>query len=337
MEVPPDPSHTERLVALLRGHAVTQLVAAAARFRIPDVLAEDALPVADIGARTGIPVPALDRYLPALAGLDIVQREPDGTYRVAPLGRLLRCEPGSLYGQALMAGDEYYGAWQELDHALLTGESAFHARHGCGLWEMTARKPDLAVAFARTMRWNSNRVLSDVLALHDFTDARLVVDLGAGDATLLCGVLARYPGVRGLAVEQGSMAARAAATVEEAGLNQRCGVQTGDIRRTVPSGGDVYILKSVIHNWPDEAATDILRNVRDAMPAGSRLLLVENAHDGTDPEAALRDLAMMVLFGSRDRTPAEYCALLTRAGFAASTPRRSSSGMCLIPATADKP
>lgn len=194
---------------------------------------------------------------------------------------------------------------------------------------------DLAAGFARTMRWNSARALSDVLALYDFTAARLVVDLGAGDATLLCGVLARYPKARGLAVEQGSMAAHAAATVREAGLDQRCAVQTGDIRRAVPSGGNVYLLKSVIHNWPDAAAVDILRTVRDAMPAGSQLLLVEKAHDSADPQAALRDLTMMVLFAGQDRTPAEYHALLIRAGFTPSAPRLGSSGMCLIAATAD--
>ncbi|MFF3868054.1 methyltransferase [Micromonospora sp. NPDC001898] len=335
MEVPPDPAQVERLATLLQGHAVTQLLASAARFRIPDLLAEDALPVAGISARTGIPAPALNRYLPALEGLGIVRCEPDGTYRVTPLGRLLRRDTGSLHGQALMSGDEYYGAWQELDHCLLTGESAFHARHGRGLWEMAAGKPDLAAGFARTMRWNSARALSEILALYDFTAARLVVDLGAGDATLLCGVLARYPKARGLAVEQGSMAAHAAATVREAGLDERCAVQTGDIRRAVPSGGDVYILKSVIHNWPDAAAVDILRTVRDVMPAGSQLLLVEKAHDSADPQAALRDLTMMVLFAGQDRTPDEYHALLTRAGFTPSAPRLGSSGMCLIAATVD--
>ncbi|MGW1061642.1 hypothetical protein, partial [Micromonospora rubida] len=125
---------------------------------------------------------ALNRYLPALEGLGIVRCEPDGTYRVTPLGRLLRRDTGALHGQALMAGDEYYGAWQELDHCLLIGESAFHARHGRGLWEMAAGKPDLAAGLARAIRWNSARALSDVLALYDFTAARLVVDLGPGDA-----------------------------------------------------------------------------------------------------------------------------------------------------------
>jgi hypothetical protein len=335
VEARADPGQVARLAALLGGHAVTQLVAAAARFGIPDLLAEDALPVADVSARTGIPAPVLSRYLPALESLDIVRRGPDGAYRATPLGRLLRRDAGPLHGQALMAGDEYYGAWQELDHSLRTGESAFQARHGCGLWEMTARRPELAAAFARTMRWNSTRVLSDVLALHDFTAARLVVDLGAGDATLLCGLLARHPGMRGLAVEQGSMAARAAATVVEAGLTRRCGVRTADIRRSVPGGGDVYLLNSVIHNWSDADAVGILRAVRDAMPAGSRLLLIERARDDADPEAALRDLTMLVLFGARDRTPEEYAALLTRAGLAPAAPRRADSGVCLIPATAD--
>lgn len=124
-----------RLVAMLRGHIVTQLVASAARFRIPDHLGSRSLTVDELADRTGITVREMRRYLRALHGLGVVASAGSDRYRGTELSELLRSDSGPLYGQALMAGFEYYQAWSELDHALRTGGSAFFRWSGTSLWE----------------------------------------------------------------------------------------------------------------------------------------------------------------------------------------------------------
>jgi len=86
----------------------------------------------------------------------------------------------------------------------------------------------------------------------------------------------------------------------------------------VPSGGDLYLLKAVLHNWDDERATRILGNCRAAMARGAHLLIIETPGPETTSELPLvmKDLWMMVLFGSRDRTAGEYMRLIENAGFA---------------------
>ena len=92
----------------------------------------------------------------------------------------------------------------------------------------------------------------------------------------------------------------------------------GDFFAGVPAGGDVYMLKYILHDWDDDQVVGILRNVRVAAPDHARLIAIEPMlPDDEEPalEAALMDIAMLVVTGGRERTQAEFAALYARAGF----------------------
>jgi hypothetical protein len=107
----------------------------------------------------------------------------------------------------------------------------------------------------------------------------------------------------------------------ERGLADRCEFLSGDFFESVPAGADVYLLKSVIHDWDDERARAILRTCRSAMSPGARLLVLERmlparmqpipAHQAL----ARSDLNMRVMLGAQERTEAEFAELLHAAGF----------------------
>jgi len=326
---------TERLAALLRGHITTQLIAAAVRLGIPDHLADGERTDGQLAELTGIALPVLQRYLRALLGLELVAPAGPGRYRLAPLGELLRRDLGVLGGQAMMAGDDYYLAWRDLDHALRTGESAFEHRHGCSVWDRLARDPEIAAGFTRTMRCNTGHVLDEILGLYEFPATGVVADLGAGDGTLLAGLLRRFPGLRGIALEQPAVIDHVRRTLDDHGVAARCEVVAGSFLDRVPAGADLYVLKSVIHNWSDDHALRILGNVRAALGDRGRLLVIERAaSDAGDPlQIAVRDLTMLVLFGSKDRTAGEYAALVERAGLNVRRTKAGRSQLCLVEAT----
>jgi hypothetical protein len=101
-------------------------------------------------------------------------------------------------------------------------------------------------------------------------------------------------------------------------------VIAGDFLEAVPPGGDAYLLSWILHDWDDETALRILRNCRAAMNDGARLLLVELIVPAAADEAPApgvtrlvkqTDLEMLAVVGGRERTAAEFRALLAKAGF----------------------
>ena len=87
----------------------------------------------------------------------------------------------------------------------------------------------------------------------------------------------------------------------------------GSFFDSVPEGGDAYLLKSVLHDWEDDPAIEILRTCRRAARAGTALLVIERQF--ALPATKLSDLNMLVGPGGRERTVAEYAALLAAAGY----------------------
>jgi O-methyltransferase domain len=123
--------------------------------------------------------------------------------------------------------------------------------------------------------------------------------------------------MRGTVFDTPSTIERAKQQLGNNAWGRRCSYVTGDFFTSVPEGADAYLLCNVIHDWDDDRAITILRNCRSAITQNGRVLLV----DMIVPDAAsasfskLLDLNMLVMNGGRERTKAEFCALLEAADY----------------------
>ena len=145
------------------------------------------------------------------------------------------------------------------------------------------------------------------------------MDVGGGDGTLIAEALRAHPALNGVVFDLPAGLAQARANLEAAGLAERCRLESGDFFESVPAGADAYLLKQVLHDWDDKRARAILCAVRRAMTRDSRLLLAERMLpveiDAAAVPTLLVDVLMMVVTGGRERTEAEFAALLADAGF----------------------
>jgi hypothetical protein len=82
-------------------------------------------------------------------------------------------------------------------------------------------------------------------------------------------------------------------------------------------GAKVYYLRTVLHDWPDQQARVIIRNIRDVMAEDSILLLNENVlpAEGVSLYQAELDMSMMTCFSSLDRTEEQFKELVESEGF----------------------
>lgn len=306
-----------RLWDLLAGFMRTQAVSVAVQLGVPDAIGSEPCDVNEIADRVGAHAPSLYRLLRALADEAVFAEIKPGWFVATPLSEGLRADaPLSMRPHALMLGAEHYGAWGSALHSFTTGEPAFDRVNGMPFFDYLAAHPDAESNFARAMA-SGAAVRAETLAAFDWSPHTTAVDIGGGTGTALATILAAHPHLSGTLFDLPGVVAGAAGVLDAAGVAGRCGVVAGSFFDDPLPPGDVYVLSQILHDWNDERATAILRNCRRTLGDGNLLLLAEGIlPDDTEPDfAKLFDLHMLVLVGGKERTLAEWQALLRAGGF----------------------
>ena len=302
---------------LINGFQVSQAIHVAAVLGIADLLAGGPRDAGDLATATESDAGALYRLLRALAAVGVLREEEGRRFSLTQLGDGLRSDAEApVAGWAAFIGrPSYWQAWGALLHAVRTGENAFRHVNGADPWTYRAAHPDEAAAFDRAMADLTRRSHASVMAAYDFSRFATVVDVGGGNGAFLAAVLPAFPGMRGVLLDLPHAVAQAPAVFAAAGVTERCDAVAGDFFKEVPSGGDAYVLRAVLHDWEDDDAAAILAACRSAMDGEARLVVIERdlGPPNAQPDAKLSDLNMLVAPGGRERTMAEYGDLLAHA------------------------
>jgi SAM-dependent methyltransferase len=340
VEPSPSPDPRSRLVRLLDGFLVTQLLRVAAELGVADVLAAGPRTGPEVAEAVGADPAALTRVLRGLASEEVLAEDDEGRFTLTRLGAALRDGvPGSWRSVVLLRGDLAYRAADGLLSAVRDGGSAFERVFGARFFDFLAADPPTEATFNAAMAGRSAREAADVVAAYDFGGLGTVVDVGGGSGVLLSAILRAAPGVEGVLVDRLAAVAAARDRFAADGLDGRVRCVSGDFFDAVPAGADAYLLSRILHDWGDADAARILAACRRAAGKGARLLVVEallpeRARDA--PEVIRMDLLMLVLVGAAERTAAQYRALLAGAGFSVTriVPTPSPSGVSVIEAVA---
>ena len=313
-----DPTAAAR--RLLMGFRATHLLYVMAELGVADRLAGGPRDSADVAAELDAHPDALHQVLRALAQLGVLAQGQDGRFALTPVGDLLRSgRPDSLRSVARFWGHEMMQrAWGNLLHTVRTGETAFDHVFGVPAFDYLDAHPEAAAVYNAGMAQMRAAATAAVANDYDFAAFGTIVDVGGGNGSTLAAILRAYPGPRGVVADLPHARPAAEELLGEAGLADRASFEAVDFFVAVPAGGDCYLLRQVIHDWDDERAEAILRICRRAVPAHGRLLLVElllppEGEPGL--EAVMIDVTMLARLGGRERTAAEYRALVERAGF----------------------
>jgi SAM-dependent methyltransferase len=215
----------------------------------------------------------------------------------------------------------------------MTGETAFAHIFGMDPWEHRQKDKALSERFNAGLNSETARSAAALVEAYDFSAFEVVCDVGGGYGALLCATLAAYPAMRGILLEQAGVATGARSYVASQGLAERCAVVEGDFFESVPEGADAYVMKSVVHDWPDARSVAILESCRRALRPDGRVILIERvmpalAKDA--PDTVRVDLHMLAVTGGRERSEAEYQELLEAAGFNLGRVMRTRSPFCVI-------
>jgi len=326
------------MMELVMGAWTAQAITAAADLGVADALAKRPLSAAELAAAVNADPDALGRLLRALISRGIFRQRRDGRYELTPLADTLRSDADvSMAALARWVGAaQHREHWSHLAAAVRTGRAVIPELRGKPAFEYLADEPELAEIFNHAMTGISGLSIAPVIAAYDFSPYPTIVDVGGGQGRLLAAILAATPAARGVLFDLPQVVAGAPTLLRQHHAHDRVRIVEGSFFERVPENGDAYVLKNVIHDWPDDDAVHILRNVRTAAGAGKQVLLVEVVIPNHDRDflGKWTDLEMLIGAAARERTATEYGQLLNHAGFDTMRVVETASPFSIVEATA---
>lgn len=307
-----------QMMEMLYGALAVQMISVAAELEIADRLAGGPRPVGDLARESEADPTALFRLLRALASLGIFTEVSPGTFGLTPLAETLRTGvEGSMRWLAQeVGGRTRLLAYSELTHSVRTGKPAFDKAHGTSMWDYLQSHPSEVALFGKAMGNLAAEAHSYAFRNYPLTGTKRLVDLGGGEGYLLAALLPHYPQMQGILFDEQHVAARAGQVLAAAGVSDRVEIVGGNIFDSVPAGGDVYVLSSILFSYLDPEVRTVLSNIRKAMdPAGKVLVLEPIIPDGDVAHPGkLLDVCQLALHRGGVRSEAEFSELFAASG-----------------------
>lgn len=315
VEAPP-PSVT--LIQMATSYWVSAALNTVAKLGIADLL-KDGPKTPEALAKAGKAHPqALYRLLRCMAGHGVFAERKDGKFENTPASDLLRSDlRGSMRSMVLFQNAEWHWKiYMDLLYCVQTGDTGAERALGAPIFDYMSKHPDDARVFDEAMRGFSESINPAIVQAYDYSGFRRIVDVGGGYGGLISGILKAHPKLKGIIYEMPHVVDGARKNLDSLSLAPRCEVIGGDFFKSVPEGADAYIMKFIIHDWDDERASRILKNISKAMAKGGKVLTVEMVvPPGNDPHfSKVLDLEMLALPGGRERTEKEFRDLYASAG-----------------------
>ncbi|RJQ78074.1 methyltransferase [Pseudonocardiaceae bacterium YIM PH 21723] len=293
---------------------------------LPQVMGDEESTIADLAQKVDVPADRLIRLVRAAAAIGLCTENSAAVFQLTEFGRRLRPDhPESIQALVRMFTEPaMLAGWAKLDRAVRTGETTFDEVFGMPMFRYLDRHPEMSALFNGAMSQATRTVAAQLPEHYDFSGRAHLIDIGGGDGTLVQGVLQANPQLRGSVFDTASGGAQAAARFAESGLAGRTDVLVGDFFAEAPDGGDVYLVKSILHDWDDDRCVRILGHIRGVIPEDGLLLILEPVLPDLVPAEGhagmyLSDLNMLVNVGGRERTRSEFEQLCRRAGFSVSS------------------
>ncbi len=311
-------SPVELIMNLSLSYLVSRSVHVAAELGIADLLRDGPKTIETLAARLGAHPPSLRRLLRTLASYGVFSEDEQRQFTLTPAAALL--QQGAMRDGVLLCGDvagdgSWWNAVGALRDSVMTGQPAFECQQGRRFFDYLQEHPDCGTRFDRGMANFATAENPVIAEAYDFSRCAHLVDVGGGQGGLLGEILARYSTVCGTLFDLPHVLHHSTGFQKNA-LADRWRTVEGDFFQSVPSGGEAYLLKRILHDWSDEQCVRILRNCAKVMSPTSTLLVIEAVvpPGNRSHPAKVMDMLMMVFGEGRERSEQEFTALFHQAG-----------------------
>ncbi len=325
-----------QILTMLMAPFLARLIHITATLKLSDYLGDGPKTAEEVALRTSTDAPTLYRVLRTLSSMGFFTEDLDHRFSLKPLGEALKSGTPSHATALMMGGEMVVRSLDHIDHAVRTGETGFGKAFGVSLFNWLANHPTEASLFNQTMVGIHGAEPAAIAAAYDFSSFHMIADVGGSTGNLLATILNRHAGPRGILFDMPHVVRDAPVFLQQLAMADRIRIEAGSFFESVPAGADAYILSHIIHDWSEQQCLTILGNCRRAMSPQGRLLLVEMVLPGGDAPhpGKMLDMVMLMVPGGRERTEAEYAALLEKAGLRLTGVTPTASPVSVVEAVA---
>ena len=298
----------------------------AATLRIPEHIAAGHAGLTDLAAAAGCDPDALHTVLGHLVAQGVFAEESPGRFACNEAAEQLASVPFlDLDG----IGGRMAHTWGTLLDYVRTGRPAYERVFGRPFWEDLAAHPRIGSEFDALMGPAGHGVPDyDIELSGGWETVRTVVDVGGGTGAMLASLIRRHPHARGILVDLPATVARAAGIVEDPAMAGRMTVAGQSFFDPLPAGADLYLLKNVLNDWPDEPTVAILRRCAEAAATTTAAIAVLG---GVSADEAPRSLGIdMLVAGGKTSTLTQFTEFARQAGLEVAVARTQSSGRFVV-------
>jgi SAM-dependent methyltransferase len=302
------------VVDLAFGFVLSGALATAVKLGIPDLLASRPMTANELAENLHADAQSVHRLMRSLSSFDVFREDGQRRFHATPASVLLqRTTSNTLRDAVLMITQDIF--WKPIgvfEDVVLTGRNGMERIFGKPFFDYLSDNRRAGEIFHAGMSSLSDMENRNLAQSYDFTPFGMIVDVGGGHGGFLIEILKTAPRARGIDYDRAHVLKDA--RVDE--LPGRWACVQGDFLESVPAGADAYVLKRIIHDWTDETCIRILRNIRQAMAPGGRVLVADTVvPPGNEPHGGkVLDMLMMASLEGRERTEAEFADLFDQSG-----------------------
>lgn len=319
-----------RLLKSISGHSVTQILITAQELGIFEYINTGQKTIDQLSTDLSLDREALSRLLRGLLFIEVVNLSDDG-YSLSKLGLKLTRE-GGLHNQSLIMGTYWMDSLSRLSDSVKSGGKSLHPKYEGDFFKYLKKDKGAALLFDSAMEELTTSYIPAIHADYDFSPYNHIVDVGGGTGLFVNSIRELHPNIKVTLFDMPSVIEKITQRQED-----NLSLVGGDFFTSVPEGGDLYILKLILHDWSDDKAKTILKNCRKAMTPGSKLVLLEYTIENIKESKFMRiyiDLLMLTMFGGKERSLDDLSIILKETGFDMNNVIRTRSPVSIIEAVA---
>ncbi|MCU0455805.1 MAG: hypothetical protein MUE74_05835 [Bacteroidales bacterium] len=296
---------------------------------IADILRAGPQNIEELASLTGTHEDPLYRVMRMLSSQGIFRETGDRIFSNTPVSSSMREKELKYFIQHTLNSMQFriFGA---LMHSLKTGRRASELFVETNVFAHIGSSVELNELYNRAMTNTSRMQVAAILSAFSFSKFRIVVDVGGGQGFFLSALLSKYPGMRGILFDLPNVVGNPEKLPSDFG--GRLKVEAGSFLETIPSGGDLYTLKNILHGWTDNDCLTILGNIRKVIGGQGRIMIIEAVVEGrnTPSWGKMSDIFMMAGPDGKERTREEFRILLEKSGFSIERIKKTVAPLSLI-------